>query len=122
MDEQISLFDDQYSSSKIWFSCNLVDEHLKIATHEVDGVKNIVISDDRELTKNELKELCRRSFKTERLTYGFKVYFLDGTQNKCLFVRFMNWTTSNKINVFEHIETYFDQEIKYVENYRKKGD
>lgn len=111
--EQLDLFSDINSSEdKLLFYGSIQDENWETKTHIVDGVPNIVMDASRELTKNELKDLCRSAVIIARLTYGFKVFYNEEGVNKEIFVRFVNNKTKAKVDVFQHIDLYFDNEVE----------
>lgn len=73
----------------------------------VNGVSDIVISFSIELSKDELKKICRDAIKIVRFKYGYAIKFFKNNVKKELFIRFDNYTTSKKRDVFEHINLYF---------------
>ncbi|MBO0419085.1 PcfU [Vagococcus fluvialis] len=115
--EQLDLFSDINSSEdKLLFYGSIQDENWKTKTHTVDGVPNIVMDASRELTKNELKSLCRSAVKIIRKTYGFTIHYAESEVNKEIFVRFVNETTKAKIDIFQFIDLYFDSEVEFDKN------
>ncbi|MBO0430453.1 PcfU [Vagococcus fluvialis] len=115
--EQLNLFSDINSSdSKVLFYGSLQDENWKTKTHVVDGVPNIVMDASRELTKNELKDLCRSAVKIVRATYGFYVFYIENNIKKEIFIRFINETTKSRVDVFQFIDLYFDSEVEFDKN------
>ncbi|EOH59422.1 hypothetical protein [Enterococcus faecalis] len=106
MSEQISLFDSDHDKRYQFYGHHCNDDwSTKTAT--VNGVSDIVQSFSVELTKDELKKICRHAIKIIRIRYGYVIRFLKNNVKKELFVRFDNYTTNKKRNVFEHIDLYF---------------
>lgn len=109
MMEQLSLFAESLPSSKQFkFSGNYCNADWSCKTKTKNGIKNIVDRIDFNLTKVELKTICRKAVKIEVRNYGYSVFFEDDGKKK-LFVRFDNFTTSRRRTVFEHIDLYFEQ-------------
>lgn len=109
MHEQLDLFSEVTSENKkVTFYGSLQDENWKTKTHTINGAKNIVISDNKELSKQETKDLCRQAVKIERRAYGFEIFYIENEINKQFFIRFSNETTKSKVDVFKFIDLYFD--------------
>lgn len=107
--EQLDLFSEVTSENKkVTFYGSLQDENWKTKTHTINGAKNIVISDNKELSKQETKDLCRQAVKIERRAYGFEIFYIENEINKQFFIRFSNETTKSKVDVFKFIDLYFD--------------
>ncbi|UDM48386.1 PcfU (plasmid) [Enterococcus faecalis] len=106
MNEQLSLFD--YDSYKRWrfYGCQCNDD-WSTKTAIVNGVSDLVQSFELDLTKDELKKICEDAVEISRMRYGYFIKFIKNNVKKELFVRFDNYTTSKKRDVFEHINLYF---------------
>ena len=106
MNEQINLL--ELDNDKLWqlygHYCN---DDWSAKTETVNGVTDIVLGFSVKLTKNELKKICRDASEISRIKNGYSVRFLTNNVKKELFVRFDNYTTSKKRDVFEHINLYF---------------
>lgn len=112
--EQLDLFSDvNRSDSKLRFSGSLQDENWKTKTHTVNGAKGIVMDGSKELTKKELKNICRSAVNIIRKTYGFTIQYVESGVNKEIFVRFINETTKAKIDVLTFIDIYFDDYVEF---------
>lgn len=104
MNEQMSLFD---SDSKLLFDVCYCNPDWTIKTK---ASNNVVDGYKVELTKRELKEMCRKSVSIKRFgSYVYRVRLEEFGIKKELTIRFENYTTSKMLNVFEHIDLYFDQ-------------
>ena len=99
MNEQISFFDSDIVK-RYQFYGHYCNDDWSTKTAMVNGVSDIVMSFSIELSKDELKKIVR--FK-----YGYSIKFLKNNVKKELFIRFDNYTTSKKRDVFEHINLYF---------------
>lgn len=108
MDEQLSLLDDNSIRCMSFYGyyCN---DDWTTKTKIVDGIVDIVESFRIVLNKKELKDICRQAVLISRDgPYGYSIYFVDAGIKKEIFVRFTNFTTSNRCSVFDHIDLYFD--------------
>ena len=106
MNEQISLFDSD--NDKRWqFYGHYCNDNWSAKTETVNGVADIVLAFSVKLTKNELKKICREAIEISRSKYGYFVRFFTNNVKKELFVRFDNYNTSKKRDIFEHINLYF---------------
>jgi len=113
VNEQISLFESD-SDFKVPFYVYLCNDDWSLKTKMIDGVPNIIEWYETELNKSELKEICRCAVKIGRPgIYGYDVFFEDDEGKKNIFVRFLNFTTSKKRTVFEHIDLYFDEVVRW---------
>lgn len=113
MSEQLSLFDSKSITDRVSFYGYYCNDDWSTRVHTVDGVPGIVDGIRFELTKLELKVICRGAVKVAApMQYGYEVFFEDDGIKKEIFVRFTNFTTSKKRTVFEHIDLYFDEEIR----------
>ncbi|WP_025188014.1 hypothetical protein [Enterococcus faecalis] len=106
MNEQINLFDSDIDK-RYQFYGHYCNDDWSTKTAMVNGVSDIVISFSIELSKDELKKICRDAIKIVRFKYGYSIKFLKNNVKKELFIRFDNYTTSKKRDVFEHINLYF---------------
>lgn len=106
MNDQISLFDSN-NDKQYQFYGHYCNDDWSTKTTMVNGVSDIVLGFSVKLTKKELKKICRNAVKIGRYRYGYSVRFLINNVKKELFVRFDNYTTSKKRDVFEHINLYF---------------
>ncbi|HBD0803896.1 TPA: PcfU [Enterococcus faecalis] len=106
MNEQISLFDSD-NDKRYQFYGHYCNDDWSTNTAMVNGVSDIVISFSIELSKDELKKICRDAIKIVRFKYGYAIKFFKNNVKKELFIRFDNYTTSKKRDVFEHINLYF---------------
>lgn len=106
MNEQISLFDSD--NDKRWqFYGHYCNDNWSAKTETVNGVADIVLAFSVKLTKYELKIMCRNAIEIIRLEYGYSIRFLTNDVKKELFVRFDNYRTSKRRDIFEHINLYF---------------
>lgn len=106
MNEQVSLFDSVSDKCLAFYGCYCNDDwSTKTAT--VNGVSEIVQSFSIDLSKDELKKICRDAVKIDRFRYGYYVRFIKNNTKKELFIRFDNYTTSKRKDVYEHINLYF---------------
>ncbi|WP_414842159.1 PcfU [Enterococcus saccharolyticus] len=109
MNEQLSFFDDT-SIGYVSFCGYYCNDEWTPKTKRVDEVTDIVEWFHITLTKTELKKICRQAVLISRDgPYGYSVYFVDDGIKKEIFVRFNNFTTSNHLSVFEHIDLFFDR-------------
>ncbi|EAW7488500.1 PcfU [Enterococcus faecalis] len=106
MNEQISLFDSD-NDKRYQFYGHYCSDDWSTKTAMVNGVSDIVMSFSIELSKDELKKICRDAIKIVRFKYGYSIKFFKNNVKKELFIRFDNYTTSKKRDVFEHINLYF---------------
>ncbi|WP_438843573.1 PcfU [Enterococcus sp. AZ029] len=106
MNEQINLFKTD-NDKRYQFQGYYCNDDWSVRTATVNGVSDIVQSFSIELSKDELKNICRGAIKIIRIRYGYSIRFLKNNVKKELFVRFDNYTTSKKRNVYEHINLYF---------------
>ncbi|EGO6608554.1 PcfU [Enterococcus faecalis] len=106
MNEQISLFETD-NDKRYQFQGYYCDDDWSVRTARVNDVSDIVQSFSIELLKDELNKICRSAIKIIRNRYGYSVRFLKNNVKKELFIRFDNYTTSKKRNVYEHINLYF---------------
>ena len=106
MNEQISLFDSDIDK-RYQFYGHYCNDDWSTKTAMVNGVSDIVMSFSIELSKDELKKICRDAIKIVRFKYGYSIKFLKNNVKKELFIRFDNYTTNKKRDVFEHINLYF---------------
>lgn len=114
MNEQLSLFSMDSSDSLVFYGhyCN---EDWSAKTKTADDVENIVDSIKFNLTKSELKKLCQNAKEVFRDgIYGYTVQWEENRIKKELFVRFINFKTSPRRNVMEHIELYFEEEVRWL--------
>lgn len=113
MNEQINLFDTD-NDSKVSFYVYYRNKDWSLKTKMIDGAPNVVSWYEKELTKSELKEICRCAVKIGRPgIYGYEVYYEDAGVKKEIFVRFLNYTTSRRRSVFEHIDLYFNEVVSW---------
>ncbi|AVR90450.1 PcfU (plasmid) [Enterococcus faecalis] len=106
MNEQISLFDSD-NDKRYQFYGHYCSDDWSTKTAMVNGVSDIVMSFSIELSKDELKKICRDAIKIVRFKYGYSIKFFKNNVKKELFIRFDNYTTSKKRDVFEYINLYF---------------
>ncbi|RRQ83060.1 PcfU [Enterococcus faecalis] len=106
MNEQISLFDSD-NDKRYQFYGHYCSDDWSTKTAMVNGVSDIVMSFSIELSKDKLKKICRDAIKIVRFKYGYSIKFFKNNVKKELFIRFDNYTTSKKRDVFEHINLYF---------------
>lgn len=106
MNEQISLFDAGNVNRCRFYGCYCNDD-WSTKTETVNGVSDIVQSFSIELSKDELKKICRDAVKIGRFKYGYYVRFIKNNVKKELFIRFDNYTSSKRKDVYEHINLYF---------------
>ena len=93
MNEQISLFDSD-NDKRYQFYGHYCSDDWSTKTAMVNGVSDIVMS-------------FRDAIKIVRFKYGYSIKFFKNNVKKELFIRFDNYTTSKKRDVFEHINLYF---------------
>lgn len=109
VNEQLSFFDDT-SIGCVSFHGYYCNDDWTTKTKRVDEVTDIVEWFHVTLTKTELKNICRQAVLISKDgPYGYSVYFVDDGIKKEIFVRFNNFTTSNHLSVFEHIDLFFDR-------------
>lgn len=106
MNEQISLFNID-NDKRYQFQGYYCNDDWSVRTATVNGVSDIVQGFSIELSKDELKKICRGANKIIRIRYGYSIRFLKNNVKKELFIRFDNYTTSNRKDVYEHINLYF---------------
>lgn len=113
MNEQINLFDTD-NDSKVSFYVYYRNKDWSIKTRTVDGISGILDWFEIELTKSELKEVCRKAIKIGKPSiFGYEVFFEDDEGKKEIFVRFLNYTTRRRRTVFEHIDLYFNEVVSW---------
>lgn len=114
MSEQLSFFDDT-SIGCVSFHGYYCNDDWTTKTKRVDEVTDIVEWFHVTLTKTELKNICRQAVLISRDgPYGYSVYFEEAGIKKEIFVRLVNFTTSNHLSVFEHIDLYFDKCVEFL--------
>lgn len=111
MNEQISLFDNfDCDNYKLRFYGNYCNDDWSCKTKKVGNIPNIVDCIAFELTKAELKDICRKALLIVPCRpYGYDVRFeMEGIKQE-IFVRFVNYTIRKNRTVFEHIDLYFEK-------------
>lgn len=112
MNEQLSLFDEEFTEQKIHFWSYHCNDDWSVKTHTVGGVPGIVVHDVLELTKKELIEICKKAESSNKYgPYGYQVFYIEDGIKKELFVRFSNFKSRAKWSVIEFINLYFGKNM-----------
>ena len=101
------------------FDTYLLHEDGTYQTQVVNGEGDIVIRDEKQTYDyDEIVNVVKRAYFTERSQYGWEVKFLDADgQHKTLFIRSSyietcNDTTSEKQTIYEWIEHIYERADK----------
>lgn len=112
---------DLFEAMKDVVSITIVylNDDLSVKTKTVGVHKNIVISRKCSFNEKELVNVCKKAKTIERRRYGYDVIYQDDEALKSVFVRFINFVTSESMTVFEYIQSYFEIAADFERSYTK---